>query len=49
MHAHRSRFRRPALDSAVAALEQRVAPLLAPEPVVLLVMLFAWRRRTTSR
>lgn len=32
MHAHRSRFRRPALDSAVAALEERVAPLLAPEP-----------------
>ena len=32
MHAHRSRFRRPALDSAVAALEQRVAPLLSPDP-----------------
>ncbi|WP_180968958.1 alpha/beta hydrolase [Microbacterium aurantiacum] len=27
-----SRFRRPLLDSAVAALEKRIAPLLAPEP-----------------
>lgn len=32
MPTARSRFRRPALDSAVAAWEERVAPLLAPEP-----------------
>ena len=32
MPTARSRFRRPALDRAVAAWEERVAPLLAPEP-----------------
>lgn len=32
MPTPRSRFRRPLLDSAVAALEERVAPLLSPEP-----------------
>jgi acetyl esterase len=32
MPTPRSRFRRPTLDSAVAAWEERVAPLLAPEP-----------------
>lgn len=32
MPANRSRFRRPSLDRAVAAFEERVAPLLAPEP-----------------
>ncbi|MBE7953899.1 alpha/beta hydrolase [Microbacterium oxydans] len=32
MPTARSRFRRPALDSAVAAWEERVAPLLASEP-----------------
>lgn len=32
MPVNRSRFRRPSLDRAVAAFEERVAPLLAPEP-----------------
>jgi acetyl esterase len=44
MPTRRSRFRRPALDSAVAAWEQRVAPLLAPEPADP-----AGRRRVAAR
>lgn len=32
MPRNRSRFRRPQLDRAVAAFEERTAPLLAPEP-----------------